>query len=385
MLGHRFEQLDAVRAVAVLGVVACHTFDVDRHPWFDYGGQGVQLFFVISGFLITGILIDARRDATASRQPMTGVIRSFYARRALRIFPVYYATLAVGAAIGVQGMREQLGWNLLYLSNWKIALDGEWGAVTHIWSLAVEEQFYLVWPLVVLFAPRRLLPWAIGSMVAVALVTRTVLVATTDMWADGVGILTPAVLDALGLGALLALLWRVALDVDRIVTWIGALAVAVLAFDVVAHRVAPSLPDLSAVTHIWWPLLFVWVVHHAARGVRGPVAHVLTWRPLVYVGTVSYGIYLFHLFVVPITEMVERRTGMNVPLPGTGAGRFVVVTLISIGVASLSWTFFERPLNEQKHRFPYVRGDRATVVPRAWQGGDGPGVAAVSPGGIRSP
>jgi len=239
---HRFGQLDAVRAFAVLGVVACHTFDVDRHPWFDYGGKGVQLFFVISGFLITGILIDARRDATTSQQPMTGVLRSFYARRALRIFPVYLVTLALGAAFGVQGMREQFGWNVLYLSNWKIALDGEWGTVTHIWSLAVEEQFYLVWPLVVLFAPRRLLPWAIGSMVAVGLVTRTVLTGFTDMWEDGVGILTPALLDSLGLGALLALLWRVAPAVDRIVTWIGALAVAVLAF--------PASADAASVTAI---------------------------------------------------------------------------------------------------------------------------------------
>ena len=365
MREHRFGQLDAVRAFAVLGVVACHTFDVDRLPWIDHGGQGVHLFFVISGFLITGILMDARRDARVAQQPMTGVVRSFYARRALRIFPVYYVTMALGAAINVQGMRENLGWNLLYLSNWKIAHDGRFGAVTHIWSLAVEEQFYLLWPLVVLFAPRRVLPWAIGSMVAVALVTRTVLAAATDMW--GVDILTPAVLDALGLGALLALLWRdAATHVDRIVSWIGALAVAVLAVDVIAHRVEPSLADFSVVTHIWWPLLFVWIVHRAARGVRGPVGRVLTWRPLVYVGTVSYGIYLFHLFVVPVTDSLERRTGLNVPIPAKGLGQFVAVTALSIAVAALSWTFLERPINDQKQRFPYVRGNsRSTLAVEA--------------------
>ena len=355
MRHHRLGQLDALRAFAVFGVVACHTFDVDRHPWIDYGGQGVQLFFVISGFLITGILIDARRDATASQQPMKGVVRSFYARRALRIFPVYYVTLLVGAAIGVQGMRENLGWNLLYLSNWKTAIDGEWGAVTHIWSLAVEEQFYLVWPLVVLFAPKRLLPWAIGSMVAIALMTRAIL-ATTDTW--GVDIMTPAVFDALGLGALLALVWRISANVDRIVTWIGALAVFVFALDVATAHVS-WMPDISPMTHVWWPLLFTWLVHHVARGVRGPAVHVLTWRPLVYAGTISYGIYLFHLFVVPVSEIVERNFGVNVPIPGDGVGRFVAVSVVSIAVASLSWTVLERPINEQKHRFPYVRTDAA--------------------------
>ena len=353
MRGHRFGQLDALRAIAVLGVVACHTFDVDRQPWADYGGQGVHLFFVISGFLITGILIDARGDATASHVSMTGVLRSFYARRALRIFPVYYVTLAVGTAIGIQGMRENLGWNLTYLSNWQIALDSEWGAVSHIWSLAVEEQFYLVWPLVVLLAPKRFLPWAIGSMVAIALVTRAVL-GTTDVW--GVDLMTPAVLDALGLGALLALLWRVSPNVDRVVAWIGALAVFVFALDVAAHHVS-ALPDVTLVTHVWWPLFFTWVVHHVARGVNGPVGRVLMWRPLVYTGTVSYGIYLFHLFVVPVSVIVERNTGVDLPVPSAGVGRFVVVGVVSVALASLSWTVLERPINEQKYRFPYVRAD----------------------------
>jgi peptidoglycan/LPS O-acetylase OafA/YrhL len=356
---HRFGQLDVVRAFAVMGVVACHTLDVERHAWAEYGAYGVQLFFVISGFLITGILIDARRDATASNLPMAGVIRAFYARRALRIFPVYYVTLAIGVVLGVQGMREHLGWNLLYLSNWRIAMDGEWGAVTHIWSLAVEEQFYLVWPLVVLLLPRRWLPWAIGSMVLIALVTRAVLSGATDMWDDGIGILTPAVLDSLGLGALLALLWRVPCDVDRVVAWIGALAVALFAAARASDLLFPSLPDTSAVTDVWWPLLFVWVIHRTARGVGGPLAHVLTWRPLAYIGTVSYGIYLFHLFVVPVAEIVERDLGVDLPIPGPGVARFVVVSVISIAAAALSWTFFERPINDQKHRFPYVRTDPA--------------------------
>lgn len=236
---HRFEQLDAVRAVAVLAVVVSHTFDPDRHAWAEYGAFGVQLFFVISGFLITGILIDARRDATAAGQPMGAVMRAFYARRILRILPIYYLTLVVAAVIGVEGMRETFGWNLAYLSNWQIAFDGQWGVATHIWSLAVEEHFYLLWPLVVLFAPRRILPWAVGAMLVVAVATRAVLTISTDMWSDGITILTPAVLDTLGLGALLALMWRVSPNVDRIVAWIGALALGLFAVEQSVSRWAP--------------------------------------------------------------------------------------------------------------------------------------------------
>ncbi|HMK12967.1 MAG TPA: acyltransferase [Acidimicrobiales bacterium] len=355
----RFRQLDALRAFAVLAVVACHTLDPVHQSWSSYGRYGVQLFFVISGFLITGILIDARRGAALVRQPQRQVLRAFYARRVLRIFPVYYLTLLLCTLIGVVGMRAQLGWNLLYLSNWQMAIDRSWGGAPHLWSLAVEEQFYLLWPLVVLLAPRRVLPWAIGAMVATALVTRTLLLHVANVWPDGVWILTPSVLDSLGLGALLALLWRVSPRVDRIVAWIGALAVGLLACTIGVHLLAPSTQDLAAVTDIWWALLFVWIVHHVARGTHGAMGKVLTWRPILYVGMVSYGVYLFHLLVLPSVWLLGRDMGVDLPMPAKGVGRFVVVTGFSIALAGLSWTHFERPINEQKHRFPYVRTNGA--------------------------
>lgn len=370
--GHqRFGQLDALRAFAVLGVVATHTFDPVDQSWAEYGAYGVQLFFVISGFLITGILIDARREADALAVPRGGVFRSFYARRALRIFPLYYLTIAVGTLIGVPGMRAHFGWNLVYLANWRIAFDGHWGAVTHVWSLAVEEQFYVFWPLVVLLAPRRLLPWAIGSMIAVALATRTYLTLTTDMWADGISIVTPALFDALGLGALLAFLSRTAANVDRIVGWLGVSAIGIATADFAVDRIVDDSTALTAtsstIADIWWPLLFVWLVHRTARGVRGPIGQVLRWRWLAYIGVVSYGIYLFHLFVVPVTEIVEARLRVDLPMPDRGLAQFLVVGAISIAAAALSWTVFEQPINDQKRRFPYVprpTGPQVSAAPR---------------------
>jgi peptidoglycan/LPS O-acetylase OafA/YrhL len=351
----RREQLDGLRAIAVFAVILCHTLDPHRHSWSQKGAFGVQLFFVLSGFLITGILMDARRDATDVSQPMGAVVRAFYVRRVLRIFPVYYVTLAVAAVMGIEGMREDLGWNLTYLSNWRVAIDGKFGAVTHIWSLAVEEQFYVLWPLVVLFAPKRILPWAIASMIALASATRVVLTVATDMWSDGIAILTPSVLDSLGLGALLAFLWRSSKRTDRAVNVLGVLAVVMFIMDTSVGRWGPPRSGIAAFTVLWWSLAFVWVVHRAAVGRTGAIGRVLTFRPLAYIGTISYGIYLFHLFVVPVATVVERRAGINLPVPvERGPAQLLIVTVVSIALAALSWRVLERPINSLKHRFPYV-------------------------------
>lgn len=232
--------------------------------------------------------------------------------------------------------------------------------MTHVWSLAVEEQFYLVWPLVVLFLPRRIMPWAIGGMIAVAIVTRTTLTLTTDMWEDGIGILTPSVLDALGLGALLAFLWRTTLDTDRIVGWLGVVGIAVLT----ARWALADADGVAAVTEIGWSLVFVWLVHRTSRGVDGPLGRILRWRWLAHIGVVSYGIYLFHLFVVPVGEIVERRLGVDLPIPDLGFDRFVVMTVVSVAVATASWIVIERPINDQKRRFPYVRAVDPTQIGR---------------------
>ncbi|MGH7802858.1 MAG: acyltransferase family protein, partial [Candidatus Binatia bacterium] len=142
----RFAELDALRAFAVTLVVWSHAVggEVGVGALRVGGYHGVTLFFVISGFLITGILLDARAAAARAGTSAGFALRAFYARRFLRIFPVYYAVLLVTFALGFDAVREELGWHLAYLSNWHFAARGEFGISTsHLWSLAVEEQFYL--------------------------------------------------------------------------------------------------------------------------------------------------------------------------------------------------------------------------------------------------
>ena len=358
----RHVQLDAVRALAVLGVVLWHSVDQAEARWAQFGAEGVRLFFVISGFLITGILVDARRSSERAGVGRGPVLRAFYARRCLRIFPIYYLTLAVAAIIGVHEVRDTIVWNAAYLANWRIAFDGHWGVATHTWSLAVEEQFYLFWPLIVLFAPRRWLLWIASCMVLIGPTTRIVLTLATDMWSEGITILTPSTFDGLGAGATLALLWRSRAQVDRIVDRVGVLAVVIFVADRALAESFGASAELRAATSLWWPLAFAWCVHRAARGVGGPVGRVLRWRPLLFVGTISYGVYLFHLFVLPAIAILERRTSISVPTPGRpGAALFVFIATISIAAASVSWSLFERPINNLKVRFPYLA--RATTDP----------------------
>jgi peptidoglycan/LPS O-acetylase OafA/YrhL len=106
---------------------------------------------------------------------------------------------------------------------------------------------------------------------------------------------------------------------------------------------------------VWWSLAFAWLVHRAAQRRTGAFGRVLMLRPLAYIGTISYGIYLFHLFVVPVATVIERHTGIDLPVPvERGPAQLVVVTGASIAMAAVSWRVLEGPINSLKRRFPYV-------------------------------
>src|SRR4051812_126623 len=150
-------QLDGLRALAVTAVLVHHLLDplpglATHFPW---GLVGVRLFFVLSGFLITGLLIQAVQTQRGSHDP-AHVLKQFYIRRALRIFPIYYLVLAIAWLVGSADVHEQLPWLATYTYNvWIAHLGWFTKYFAHFWSLCVEEQFYLVWPWLLVFAPRR--------------------------------------------------------------------------------------------------------------------------------------------------------------------------------------------------------------------------------------
>ena len=200
-------QLDALRAIAV-GMVLLYHFWRPARQYVSFGPIGVRIFFVLSGFLITGILLRSRERCDSGQTPPGFAIRRFYVRRILRIFPLYYVALAIAWYGEVWGAREGMAWHAAYLSNVHFFLvnaaqPGVWGGhVAHLWSLAVEEQFYLVWPWVILFAPRRWLPGIALGMAAVGPVFRSVVFGLTGN--DLAPVLPLGCVDSLALGAYLA-------------------------------------------------------------------------------------------------------------------------------------------------------------------------------------
>src|SRR5687768_3549383 len=196
----RMPQLDGLRAFAVVAVAISHwtpRFIHEALPW----GTGVQLFFVLSGFLITGILLRSRPADLGIT--MGTALRIFYTRRVLRIFPVYYAVLAFALLWGVGTIDHTWPWHVSYLSNVYFSFHEHGPAISdpylHLWSLSVEEQFYLLWPFVVLVAGRRALTIILYTSIAASLTFRIGI----DHFAPqivSVRYLTPSCLDAFAVG-----------------------------------------------------------------------------------------------------------------------------------------------------------------------------------------
>jgi peptidoglycan/LPS O-acetylase OafA/YrhL len=349
------KQLDGLRAFAVIFTMVTH-FTLSREgllaliPW---GWMGVRLFFVLSGFLITGILLRTRPE-----EGRAGALRIFYCRRFLRIFPIYYATVFLTTLVNIRPMRQTFFWHLLYLSNiYGAYLQPAASPSSHFWSLAVEEQFYLIWPCLMFFLPRR---WLLKAMIAaVAIGPATRLIGTLiHLEPSGIGPL--AFFDTLGMGAILAYLWEygsadAVRKLSRVSLWIG-LPLTVLLFTAYSEKAQwlgmqwltfPVLFDLALA------FLFTWLVSAAAQSIRGPAGWLLEWKPVNYLGRISYGVYVLHAFMPVVLFYVLKWT--HFPLSNHGLVRFLVLAAMSIAAAAFSWHFLESPINRLKRYFEYQR------------------------------
>jgi peptidoglycan/LPS O-acetylase OafA/YrhL len=346
----RMPQLDGLRALAV-GAIVCHHWLPLK---FQFGlplSAGVQLFFVLSGFLITGLLLDARAKRSAAG--LGSILRSwrnFYARRVLRLFPLYYVVLGVVTLVGLVDFRNDFTWHFFYATNYGMALRSGWmGQVSHFWTLAVEEQFYLLWPFVVLLAPLRWLPVLLGFVVAIGPAFR----AGTDLWLPQWQMslwATPAHFDSLGIGAVVAWLfrhptpWWQGIVRRRAAVTSGLIAAAVAMFAFPPSMGARNL-QLCVLS-----VTFAMLVAHSAIGASGVVGWALQNPATRYVGRISYGIYLLHNLAVPAVSAAWEAMPWLARIPGAWP---LTMCLFTFGGAALSWRWFERPINSLKRYVPY--------------------------------
>ena len=321
----RILQLDGLRAIAVLAVFAQHALKAPL--W-----MGVDLFFVLSGFLITGILLDRK----AREQSYFGY---FYARRARRILPPYLLLMGVSSLLFGIGWAKHWEWYAFFATNIGDAL-GQSGhdSLNVLWSLAVEEQFYIVWPFVILLLPECALAWVAAALIVAVPVLRAV----ATPWFDSfwpIYYLTPFRMDLLAAGALLAVTVRRnpnALQPFRPLAMLGFFAaLAVLAWLHIHYPRfrAENTPLSNAALYSVSLVLCTSVVVIALQS-QGIVKRLLCNPVLVYIGTISYTIYLIHLSILYTLWPLHM-------------SRYVTAALalaITLAYASVTWFGFERRL-----------------------------------------
>ncbi|HKV47561.1 MAG TPA: acyltransferase [Candidatus Acidoferrales bacterium] len=342
-------QLDVLRGIAVLTVIGYHGLHLIPHLHLNVvlgtGYVGVDLFFVLSGFLITGILVRTKDSPN--------YFRNFYARRALRIWPVYYLLLLF-TFIALPLIHPQSTavifakshpWESypFFLQNFAVT-GNSFGTLTATWSLAIEEQFYLVWPLVIFLAPPRLLkPIAVGAL----------FLSVAARWSVQYGLIPSVIiytntltrLDGLALGALLAL-WipQARKTTVRLVAMIGLLLTTPIALAL--GYMHPGHWSFFAVVSACFACLLLLAIQ---------IDVLSKLRFLRYTGKISYCLYLVHVPVFMLAEMsTVRRLAPFRPGTAGDAILFLASILVCYGIAAASWTFLESKFLRLKDRFNYT-------------------------------
>ncbi len=401
IVGRKLQALDGLRAIAIILVffhhISSHIPVVNGFTsglnWFaDQGWFGVDLFFVLSGFLITGILLDTREA--------NNYFSGFYARRILRIFPLYYVVLTVVILLGMWmhyppltvtlPLRQDRWLYYCYLTNWLGLWKAHYGPnyLAHFWSLAVEEQFYLVWPLIVWLVRPRAIPWVAGGLAAVSAVVRVIWLAHSGPQ-QAIAWATICRLDELFAGALCAYLFRSPSRMLRVRKWLPGMAIlGIGSFLVILSGMflfrTPMLPFLYLFPSSWHVLNdpglffiecggfvllalgFGAIVLLAAHtdGKKTWMQKFLTSRLLAPIGTYSYGIYVFHVPILGLASIfvfpkVARGVHSDGDLFITEGAYILMVAAVTFAISALSYEFFEKKILRMKRYF----GAKYAAVP----------------------
>jgi peptidoglycan/LPS O-acetylase OafA/YrhL len=370
----RIPELDGLRGLAILLVIICHYVANAEHKqlgfWvhralsgLTFGWSGVDLFFVLSGFLIGGILVDARSAPH--------YFRAFYMRRVHRILPVYYSWILIYAAVVCAGLwllpgrlpfttqdLKQVPIYLFFLQNLRLGMPpAVWIWFGVMWSLAVEEQFYLLAPPLIRILSIHKLVVALTATVCIAPLLRFVVFGYLSPGTYTSTMLMPCRADTLAMGMLLAIAWRAAwfraFLVERRVLLQDVLLVLTLGVGGLLWWFAHPLSFVTVIIgYTWLAFFYGCLLLVVLSQTQGWIAGVMRWKILRGLGTISYCVYVIHLTFNHLAHQILLHAEPQV-YNAKGVGVTLLALVLTLAVASLSWRYFEKPLIRRGHSYSY--------------------------------
>jgi peptidoglycan/LPS O-acetylase OafA/YrhL len=355
-------QLDTLRTIAVLLVIVSHWISSDNIiNFFPNGMMGVDLFFVLSGFLITGILLRAKTKAEKSNKSKSKTIISFFTRRALRIFPIYLIVITILLIAGFGLVKTNPGFFYTYTHNFLYHSVNMWpGYISHLWSLAVEEQFYLIWPFILLFIPNKYILKTLIFIIVLGFSSHLML----DIFLPNNqlnSVLLPTCLYAFGFGGLLAYLQIIKSEVLNTIFSKIIIGITLLLFTFYTFNIIEFYKEIFE--RFLFSIISMYAIHYTCQ-MQGVILKIFTNKLTVYLGKISYGLYLFHPligFIYNDIHLFLKKTNINIPFTDITffpniefpVLRMFFLSLLLIAISSFSWYLIEKPINNLKKYFKY--------------------------------
>jgi peptidoglycan/LPS O-acetylase OafA/YrhL len=362
-----FEGLDVLRAFAVFFVIITHwgpaefsskLFTQIYQKILPNGNFGVDLFFVLSGYLITRILINAR--IKSEEESKLKIIKAFYIRRSLRIFPAYFLLIILVLILGDKDVFKHLLYYLTYTSNFLVFQTKNWNSISHTWSLAVEEQFYILWPWIIIYFPKRYLLKSILTFFFVGIISSLLLY---QFYGNFFYVLTPTCFTAFTLGALWSYIEF--FPNDKIIKLVKlAFPISIILF--VVSQFGQQLVLIRLVNSVIALNLIIYVT---ADNYNKLTAFVLKNKILISLGRISYGIYLYH-FITPsyyqqlinFLNQYAHFSDKNLKILLYPPPAYLIKLGIVFFISFISFKYFESYFTNLKKHFRYVPSESSKVA-----------------------
>jgi peptidoglycan/LPS O-acetylase OafA/YrhL len=351
-----YPALDGLRGVAILLVIIYHNFGFINY--FFFGWLGVDLFFVLSGFLITDILLKSFGSPN--------YLRNFYARRVLRIFPVYYLSLILflvvlplipSLHVSLTYYTDNQLWLWTYLQNWLYIFKptSSSDVLHHLWSLAVEEQFYLLWPIAIILLKKPKYLLVLISMILLAVIaTRFIIWTYAIKDFSYYNLYTFSRIDGICIGCMIALLQKINVNILKNTTWIIVLGLSGINFLFYFFNkdYQFSFPYLAIVGYTTFAVIFGLLVHETVSKETKIINFIFGLSPLRFFGRISYGLYVYHwpiyFFLNPYLKNWAAGK-LNIIKPEIASS--IITFTIAIILSVLSQKYFESIFIRLKKKF----------------------------------